>query len=69
MAAGDQEPTSETSVEEWLVIEWRDGEAVPGRFYLMSLPEDTSRTVAGADAQGALSDGTRCPRSATAVRP
>jgi SRSO17 transposase len=44
VAAGEAEPTADTPVE-WLVIEWRDGEAAPGRFYLMSLPEDTSRTV------------------------
>lgn len=37
-----QEPTAETPIE-WLVIEWRDGESAPERFYLMSLPEDTSR--------------------------
>jgi SRSO17 transposase len=41
---GDKEPTKDTPVE-WLVMEWRDGEAGPERFYLMNLPEDTSRTV------------------------
>jgi SRSO17 transposase len=38
------EPTKDTPVE-WLVIEWRDGESAPARFYLMSLPEGTSRTT------------------------
>lgn len=41
---GGKVPTEETPVE-WLVIEWRDGEPTPARFYLMSLPDDTSRTT------------------------
>jgi SRSO17 transposase len=39
-----KDPTKDTPVE-WLVMEWRDGESGPERFYLMSMPEDTSRTT------------------------
>ncbi len=38
------EPT-ESTPEEWLVIEWRDGEPKPQHFYLCDLPGDTPRTV------------------------
>lgn len=37
------EPTRGQTPEEWLVIEWRDGEAGPRHFYLCDLPPDTSR--------------------------
>lgn len=35
-----EEPVSEETPSEWLVIEWRDGEDEPRHFYLCDLPED-----------------------------
>lgn len=29
--------------EQWLLMEWRDGEPEPGHFYLLTLPKDVSR--------------------------
>jgi hypothetical protein len=37
--------SSEGTLQEWLVIEWRGGEPKPQRFYLCDLPGDTPRTV------------------------
>ncbi|MFO0646565.1 MAG: IS701 family transposase [Polyangiales bacterium] len=38
------EPVRGQTPEEWLVIEWRDGEAEPQHFSLCDLPAETSRT-------------------------
>jgi SRSO17 transposase len=38
---GDEPPSDDTP-SEWLVMEWRDGEDEPRHFYLCNLPEDTS---------------------------
>jgi SRSO17 transposase len=40
-AAGRREPT-ESAAEEWLLIEWPDGEAEPTRYWLSTLPADIS---------------------------
>jgi hypothetical protein len=40
---GGAEPVSGTTPTEWLVIEWRDGEAVPKHFYLCHLPATMSQ--------------------------
>ena len=38
------DPPSEDTPSEWLVMEWRDGEDEPRHFYLCDLPEETSHT-------------------------
>jgi SRSO17 transposase len=42
VAAGDDEPTQKDP-RQWLVIEWRDGEAEPVHFYLCTFPPKWSR--------------------------
>lgn len=42
VAAGDDEPTQKDA-KQWLVIEWRDGEAKPSYFYLCTFPSKWSR--------------------------
>ena len=39
-AADGSEPPTEATRAEWLIIEWRDGEEHPARFYLATLPAD-----------------------------
>lgn len=38
----DGRPPSERE-EQWLLMEWRDGEVEPAHFYLLTLPKETSR--------------------------
>jgi hypothetical protein len=49
-----EEPVSEETPSEWLVIEWRDGEDEPRHFYLCDLPEDIDLAEACRDDQRAL---------------
>lgn len=43
VTAGKAEPVRGETPEEWLVLEWRDGEAGPSHFYLCDVPPSWSR--------------------------
>ena len=42
LAAGKHEPTADAEAV-WLILEWRDGDAVPKRFFVSDLPKKTKK--------------------------
>ena len=55
--------------EEWCLIEWPKGEAMPTKYWLSTLPEDTRLLRSGRFGQAALADRTRLSGAEAGTRP